>query len=351
MKLSELRVLIDRKRVTSFPVVEAGGLLVGVITSRDLLFSPPSNQLVSDVMTPMERLEVVREGAPMAYVQELMHARRIKRVLIVNECFEIRGMITAKDIACNERFPEASRDSEGRLRVGAAVGVAPEEQTRFRQLVEAGADAILIDSRYGHSHAMLSQVEWAKRTYPDIDVLAGNVLTGEGAQSLVDCGADGIKVGMGTGALHSAHGVGVPQLSALIDVVDALGRNNVPIIVDDLVRGASDVAKALAVGASTVTIDDIFSTVKNQFGGEVSGPDERSSEASGWSCEEESSFDAVKSETDSRRIVSHIFPELLFGLRTSMSYCGTKSIPDMHLEVNFVRLTSAAISETRRRMR
>jgi IMP dehydrogenase len=310
--LGKLRDIMRTLGISGFPVVDAGGLLLGVVTARDVRFADKAYKIVSDVMTPLERLVTIREGESWARACCAMHSHRLERVLVVDEHFALTGIVTAKDMANSAAFPHACKDASGRLRVGAAVGAAPEERLRFEALLEAGADVMVIETPHGHGWAALEQLDWAKRRHPEVDVIVGNVLTGEAALALADAGADAVKVGMGVASIEAhqrSTGMGVPQLSALLDVADALVRTDVPIIADGEIRCAGDISKALAAGASSVMIGRLFAAT---------------SEAPG---------EAVPCRST---LESQVGP-LLTGLRSSMGYCGTRTIGDLQLEANFVR--------------
>lgn len=366
--LAALRQIASEKGISGFPVVDAGGLLVGVVTGRDIRFAPDSVTSVSAVMTQLERLVTIKEGDDLGRARLLMHEHRLERVLVVNDYFELRGIVTAKDINRAVDFPNACKDEAGRLRVGAAVGVSNEDKVRVEAMVEIGVDVVVVDTAHGHSKAVLSQVEWVKKKYPHIDVIAGNVVTGEAALALVDRGADAVKVGMGPGSICTTRmvaGIGMPQLSAVMDVTDALNRHKIPIIADGGIRYSGDVAKAIAAGASSVMIGGLFAGTDEApgevffYGGRpfksyrgmgsvgamVRGGAERyfqdRTEAS-----EKMVPEGIEGRVEYKGALSAVVYQLLGGLRSSMGYCGTATIHSLQHEANFVRMSAAGIRES-----
>ncbi|MCI4428466.1 MAG: IMP dehydrogenase, partial [Burkholderiales bacterium] len=246
--------------ISGFPVVDAGRV-VGIVTNRDLRFETRLDAPVRDIMTPRERLITVREGASLAEGKALMHHHKLERVLVVNEAFELRGLMTVKDITKQTSFPNAARDSQGKLRVGAAVGVGEDTEERIELLVKAGVDAIVVDTAHGHSAGVIERVRWVKRSYPQIDVIGGNVATGAAARALVDAGVDAVKVGIGPGSICTTRivtGVGVPQIFAIEAVAKAIAGSGVPLIADGGVRFSGDLAKAIAAGADSVMMGGAF---------------------------------------------------------------------------------------------
>ena len=246
--------------ISGVPVVE-GSQLVGIVTSRDLRFERKPEDPVRNIMTRKEKLVTVREGAGHEEVLELLHRHRIEKVLVVNGDFELRGLITVKDIQKARDNPHAAKDSHERLRVGAAVGVGGDTEARVAALHEAGVDVVVVDTAHGHSRGVIERVRWIKRTFPDLQVVAGNIVTGDAARALVDAGVDAVKVGVGPGSICTTRivaGVGVPQISAISMVAEALVGTGVPLIADGGVRYSGDVAKAIAAGASTVMLGSMF---------------------------------------------------------------------------------------------
>jgi len=367
MALPSLREFVQAQGISGFPVVDIGGLLLGVVTGRDVRFAPDYVK-VRDVMTPLERLITIKDRAPLSLARELMHEHRLQRVIVVNDEGELQGIVTAKDIAKSVDHPLASKDASGRLRVGAAIGVSVEDQGRFRTLVEAGVDVVVIDTAHGHSRAVLNQVEWAKKNYPFIDVIAGNIVTGEAALALVDSGADGVKVGMGPGSICTTRlvaGIGVPQLTAVMDVAEALEGTNVPFIADGGIRYSGDVAKALAAGASSVMVGSMFAGTDEAPGdvfyyggrpfksyrgmGSIGAMQLGSAER--YSQDSSEKMDKLVPEGIEARVeykgpLSPVIFQLLGGLRSSMGYCGTETIAALQQEANFIRVSPAGMRES-----
>lgn len=245
---------------SGFPVLQ-GKTVVGIITNRDLRFEEDLDAPVKAKMTPRERLVTVKEGASLEEAKRLMNKHRLERVLVVNDSFELRGLVTVKDIMKATEHPNACKDSEGKLRVGAAVGVGPDNDERVELLVKAGVDLIVVDTAHGHSQGVLDRVKWVKKHYPQVQVIGGNIATGEAAKALADHGADGVKVGIGPGSICTTRivaGVGVPQITAVVNVAKALKGTGIPLIADGGVRYSGDVAKALAAGANSVMMGGMF---------------------------------------------------------------------------------------------
>jgi inosine-5'-monophosphate dehydrogenase len=252
--------LTHAHNISGVPVTE-NGLLVGIVTGRDLRFETRMAEPVSTIMTPQERLVTVREGASREDVVRLLHEHRIEKVLVINDRFELRGLITVKDIQKAKDFPKASRDAQERLRCGAAVSVGKGTDERVAALVEAGVDVIVVDTAHGHSQGVLDRVEWVKVRYPEVQVIGGNIATADAARALVDAGADAVKVGIGPGSICTTRivaGVGVPQITAVANVTEALEGTGVPLIADGGLRFSGDVAKVIAAGANSVMIGGLF---------------------------------------------------------------------------------------------
>ena len=260
MRIRDVLSLSHQHGISGFPVVE-GKYVVGIITNRDLRFEEDLEAEVRAKMTPRDKLVFVKEGADLAEAKRLMNKHRLERVLVINDDFELRGLITVKDIQKSTEHPFASKDARGQLRVGAAVGVGPDNEARIDLLVKAGVDVIVVDTAHGHSKGVLDRVRWVKDNYPHIDVIGGNIATAAAALALVEHGADAVKVGIGPGSICTTRivaGVGVPQISAIANVATALKGTGVPCIADGGVRFSGDVAKALAAGASTVMMGSMF---------------------------------------------------------------------------------------------
>ncbi|HET7597056.1 MAG TPA: IMP dehydrogenase, partial [Burkholderiales bacterium] len=269
MTVREVLDLTSRHRISGLPVVNANGKVVGIVTNRDLRFETKLDQPIKNIMTPRERLVVVREGATREEALELMHKHRLERVLVVNKNFELRGLITVKDILKSSEHPNACKDPLGRLRVGAAVGVGEGTEERAEALIEAGADVIVVDTAHGHSRGVLERVKWIKRNYPKTQVIGGNIATAAAAKALADHGADAVKVGIGPGSICTTRivaGIGVPQITAVADVAKALSRTDVPLIADGGIRYSGDIAKAIAAGAHLVMIGGLFAGTEESPG-------------------------------------------------------------------------------------
>jgi inosine-5''-monophosphate dehydrogenase (EC 1.1.1.205) len=361
--------LTRAKNISGVPVVN-GDELVGIVTSRDLRFETRFDEPVSKVMTPKERLVTVTENSDRKEVIALLHKHRIEKVLVVNESFHLRGMITVKDIQKAKDYPLACKDEQERLRVGAAVGTGYGTEERVAALVEAGVDVIVVDTAHGHSEGVLDKVRWVKQTYPAVQVIGGNIATATAALALVEAGADGVKVGIGPGSICTTRiiaGVGVPQITAVSNVADALKGTGVPLIADGGIRYSGDVAKALAAGAHAVMLGGLFAGTE-EAPGEVelyqgrSYKSYRGMGSLGAMAQQQGSSDRYfQEETDS---VEKLVPEgiegrvpykgsllavihqLLGGIRASMGYTGSQTINIMHEKAQFVRVTSAGMRES-----
>ena len=357
------------KNISGVPVVN-GDELVGIVTSRDLRFETRFDEPVSKVMTPKERLVTVIENTDRKEVIALLHKHRIEKVLVVNDSFHLRGMITVKDIQKAKDYPLACKDEQERLRVGAAVGTGNDTEERVGALVEAGVDVIVVDTAHGHSAGVLDRVRWVKQTYPFVQVIGGNIATAAAALALVEAGADGVKVGIGPGSICTTRiiaGVGVPQITAVSNVADALKGTGVPLIADGGIRYSGDVAKALAAGAYAVMLGGLFAGTE-EAPGEVelyqgrSYKSYRGMGSLGAMAQQQGSSDRYfQEETDS---VEKLVPEgiegrvpykgsllavihqLLGGIRASMGYTGSQTISIMHEKAQFVRVTSAGMRES-----
>ena len=363
-----LTMLAQRKRkMSGLPVVE-NGKVVGLVTNRDLRFEKRLDQPVSAIMTPRDRLVTVSEGTSIEDAREIMHEHKVERVLVVNEQNELKGLITVKDILKTTEFPNANKDSEGRLRVGAAVGVGADTDERVKALVEAGVDVIVVDTAHGHSQGVLDRVKWVKQHYPQVQVIGGNIATAQAARDLVAAGADAVKVGIGPGSICTTRivaGVGVPQLTAIHNVAEALKGTGVPLIADGGIRFSGDVAKALAAGASCVMLGGMFAGTDEAPGeielyqgrsyksyrgmGSLGAMSQGSSDR--YFQEKQESADKYVPEGIEGRVpykgpIVQIIHQLVGGLRSSMGYLGCKSIAEMHEKAEFVEITSAGMSES-----
>ncbi len=348
----------------------ADGDLVGIVTSRDVRFENRLDATVREVMTPKERLVTVKEGADKETVRELLHKHRIEKVLIVDDAFALKGMMTVKDIEKAKAYPLASKDDQGRLRVGAAVGTGADTGDRVAALVAAGVDAIIVDTAHGHSKGVIDRVRWVKQTFPEVQVIGGNIATGDAARALVEAGADGVKVGIGPGSICTTRivaGVGVPQISAVANVAAALQGSGVPLIADGGIRFSGDLSKAIVAGASAVMIGSMLAGTE-EAPGEVELFQGRSykayrgmgslgamSQAQGSSDRyfQDSSAGAeklvpegIEGRVPYKGAMAAIVHQLMGGLRASMGYTGCATVEEMRTKPEFVRITGAGMAES-----
>ncbi|MGB6977102.1 MAG: IMP dehydrogenase [Gammaproteobacteria bacterium] len=367
-----VRELLELTRAHNFsgmPVVE-GEQLVGIVTNRDVRFETQLDQPVANVMTPRERLVTVKEGAKPEEVISLLHKHRIEKMLIVNDAFQLRGMITVKDILKAKMRPNACRDKAGQLRVGAAVGIGVDTDQRVDAVVKAGVDVVVVDTAHGHSQNVIERIRWIKKHYPTMQVIGGNIATAEAAMALVKAGADAVKVGIGPGSICTTRivaGVGIPQITAIANVAKELKSKGIPIIADGGVRFSGDVAKALAAGAWSVMI-----------GGLLAGAEEAPGELQlyqgryyktyrgmgsvGAMADKEGSRDRYFQQTieETEKLVPegiegrvpykgnlvNVVHQLMGGLRASMGYTGCATIEDLRTKAKFIRITSAGVRES-----
>jgi len=359
--------LTRQHKISGLPVVE-GKQVVGIVTNRDLRFETNLDQPVSAIMTPRERLVTVREGAPREEAMALLHKHRLERVLVVNAAFELKGLITVKDIQKSKEHPLACKDDQGRLRVGAAVGVGEGTADRVAALAEAGVDVIVVDTAHGHSQGVLSRVAWVKQHFPQIQVIGGNIATADAAKALVDHGADGVKVGIGPGSICTTRivaGVGVPQITAISNIAKALEGTGVPLIADGGIRFSGDIAKAIAAGANAVMLGGLFAGTEEAPGeielfqgrsyktyrgmGSLDAMQMGSSDR--YFQESADSADKLVPEGVEGRVpykgsVFAVIHQLMGGLRASMGYVGCASIDEMRTKAQFVEITAAGIRES-----
>ena len=369
MTVREVLDLTSRHKISGLPVVNPSGKVVGIVTNRDLRFETKLDQPVKNIMTPRERLVTVREGAPREEALTLMHKHRLERVLVVSKNFELRGLITVKDILKSSEHPNACKDPLGRLRVGAAVGVGEGTEERAEALIEAGADVIVVDTAHGHSGGVLNRVKWLKRNYPKTQVIGGNIATAAAAKALVDHGADAVKVGIGPGSICTTRiiaGIGVPQISAVADVAKALARTDVPLIADGGIRYSGDIAKAIAAGAHLVMIGGLFAGTE-ESPGEIELYQGRSYKAyrgmGSLGAMQQGSADRYFQEVDeldTEKLVPEgvegrvpykggvvpLIQQLMGGLRASMGYLGCATIDEVRRKAEFVEVTVAGIRES-----
>jgi IMP dehydrogenase len=367
MTVRDVLGITRQRRISGLPVVE-GEQLVGIVTNRDLRFETNLDQPIVNIMTPKERLITVRESATLDEARVLMHKHRIERVLVVNDAFELRGLMTVKDILKSSEHPLACKDSLGRLRAGAAVGVGEGTEERVELLAEAGVDVIVVDTAHGHSQGVLSRVEWVKKNFPRIEVIGGNIATASAARALVDHGADGVKVGIGPGSICTTRivaGVGVPQISAVDNVAKELMGSGVPLIADGGIRFSGDIAKAIAAGANTVMLGGMFAGTE-EAPGEIElyqGRSYKSYRGMGsLGAMQQGSKDRYFQDTEGNndKLVPEgvegrvpfkgsalaVVHQLLGGLRASMGYLGCPDIATMHAKAEFVQITAAGIRES-----
>tara|TARA_R110000851_G_scaffold332391_1_gene508501 strand:- start:209268 stop:210731 length:1464 start_codon:yes stop_codon:yes gene_type:complete len=367
MKVRDAVELQRRHGISGLPVVE-GGKVVGIVTNRDLRFEDRLDVPLRDIMTPQDRLITMKEGATLDEAQALMHRHRLERVLIVNDQFELTGLATVKDIVKNTEHPSACKDSQGQLRVGAAVGVGDGTEERVEKLVKAGVDVLVVDTAHGHSDGVLERVRWVKQTYPKVQVIGGNIATAQAARDLAEAGADGVKVGIGPGSICTTRivaGVGVPQITAIADVAEALKDTGIPLIADGGVRFSGDVSKALAAGASTCMMGSMFAGTEESPGEVVlyqgrsykayRGMGSLGAMAQGsadrYFQDPANNADKLVPEGIEGRVaykgsVIAIIYQLVGGVRASMGYCGCASIDDMHQKAEFVQITAAGFRES-----
>ena len=363
----EVMAITTDHKISGLPVVQ-GKRLMGIVTNRDLRFEANLDQSVTAIMTPAERLVTVREGASIDEAKALMHKHRLERVLVVNDAFELRGLITVKDILKSKEHPNACKDEQGRLRVGAAVGVGEGTEERVELLLNAGADFIVVDTAHGHSRGVLDRVTWVKRTYPNAQVIGGNIASAEAAKALVDAGADAVKVGIGPGSICTTRmvaGVGVPQITAVDFVANAIHASGVGIIADGGIRYSGDIIKALAAGADCVMLGGLFAGTEEAPGEVVlfQGRSYKSYRGMGslaamqagsrdrYFQDAENNAEKLVPEGIEGRVpykgpVSSVVHQLEGGIRSGMGYCGCATIAELHERAEFVQITGAGIRES-----
>jgi IMP dehydrogenase len=368
MKVRDVLGLTRQHRISGLPVINPAGRVVGIVTNRDLRFETKLDQPVRNIMTPRERLVTVLEGTPPEEAQVLLHKHRLERVLVVNKNFELRGLITVKDILKSTEHPNACKDRLGRLRVGAAIGVGEGTEERAAAVVEAGADVIVVDTAHGHSKNVLNRVRWVRRHFPKAQIIGGNVATASGAKALADHGADAIKVGIGPGSICTTRivaGVGVPQITAIANVARGLAKSNVPLIADGGIRYSGDIAKAIAAGASVVMIGSLLAGTEESPGetelfqgrsyksyrgmGSLSAMQQGSADR--YFQEEEPDTDKLVPEGVEGRVpykgqLGPLVQQLTGGLRSSMGYLGCGTIDEVRTRAEFVEISLAGIRES-----
>jgi IMP dehydrogenase len=368
MTVRDVIEITRQYRISGLPVIDKAGKVVGIVTNRDLRFETNLDQPVKAIMTPRKRLVTVKEGASVEDAQELIRKHRLERVLVVDDDFRMRGLITVKDILKSTEHPLANKDASGRLRAGAAVGVGAGTEERVEALAEAGIDVIVVDTAHGHSQGVLDRVNWVKKNFPQVEVIGGNIATADAARALVDCGADAVKVGIGPGSICTTRivaGVGVPQITAIQNVSEALKGTGVPMIADGGIRYSGDIAKAIAAGANTVMLGGLFAGTE-EAPGEVElfqGRSYKSYRGMGslgamqagssdrYFQEATANVDKFVPEGIEGRVpykgsVLAVIHQLTGGLRSSMGYLGCATIDAMHDRATFVEITSAGVRES-----
>lgn len=369
MTIREVIDLTSAMNISGVPVVE-GKQTIGIVTHRDLRFETKLDAPVATVMTPRERLVTVREGADDAEVLSLLHQYRIEKVLVVTEDFELRGMITAKDFQKAKDFPRACKDDRGALRVGAAVGTGYDSDERIAALVKAGVDVIVVDTSHGFSKGVVERVRQIKNEYPDLQVIGGNIVTGDAALALVDAGADGVKVGIGPGSICTTRvvaGVGVPQISAVAEVAEALAKKGVPLIADGGIRYSGDIAKALVAGAYSVMIGGLFAGTEESPGevelyqgrsyksyrgmGSVGAMGQKHGSSDRYFQDATEELEKLVPEGIEGRVAYKgsmiaIVHQLMGGVRAAMGYTGSHNIDEMRTRPKFVKITGAGMRES-----
>ncbi|CAH2789355.1 MAG: Inosine-5'-monophosphate dehydrogenase (EC / CBS domain [uncultured Paraburkholderia sp.] len=367
MKVRDVIALSRQHGISGFPVVE-GAQLVGIVTNRDLRFEERLDEPVRNIMTPRERLVTVKEGTSLAQAKALMHSHRLERVLVINDAFELRGLMTVKDITKQTEHPDACKDEHGKLRAGAAVGVGEDNEERVPLLAQAGVDVIVVDTAHGHSKGVLERVKWVKQNFPHVEVIGGNIATAAAAKALVEYGADGVKVGIGPGSICTTRivaGVGVPQVTAIANVSEALKGTGVPVIADGGVRFSGDVSKALAAGANAVMMGSMFAGTEEAPGdvflyqgrqykayrGMGSVGAMKDGAADRYFQDNSANIDKLVPEGIEGRVaykgsVNAILFQLIGGVRVSMGYCGCRTIAEMNDKAEFVQITGAGLRES-----
>ena len=368
-----VRQVIDMSEqlgISGFPVCD-GGKVVGIVTSRDLRFETRYDVPVSEIMTPRERLVTVSEGTTPLEARALLNKHKLERLLVINDAFELKGLITVKDITKQTSFPNAARDPSGRLRVGAAVGVGEGTEERVELLVRAGVDAIVVDTAHGHHEGVIARVRWVKQNYPQIDVIGGNLATGAAALALAEAGADAVKVGIGPGSICTTRivaGVGVPQIMAIDNVATALAGSGIPLIADGGIRYSGDISKAIAAGASTVMMGGMFAGTEEAPGevvlyqgrsyksyrgmGSIGAMQQGSADryfqevTTGNPNADKLVPEGIEGRVPYKGSMVSIVYQLAGGVRASMGYCGCATIQDLKDKAEFVEITAAGIRES-----
>lgn len=367
MTVREVLNLTRQHKISGLPVVE-GSMVVGIVTNRDLRFETNLGQPIKNIMVPKDRLVTVKEGTTRKEAMALLHKYRLERVLVVNANFELRGLITVKDITKTSEHPDACKDDLGRLRVGAAIGVGEGSDERAEALAEAGVDVIVIDTAHGHTQGVLDQILWIKKHLPHIQVIGGNIATAAAAKALADHGADGVKVGIGPGSICTTRivaGVGVPQITAIQNVSTALNGTGIPMIADGGIRYSGDVTKAIAAGANSVMLGGLFAGTEESPGeielfqgrsyktyrgmGSLSAMQQGSSDRYYQDTEQNADKlvpEGVEGRVPFKGSMISVIHQLMGGIRSGMGYLGCETIDAIHTKAEFVEITSAGIRES-----
>ena len=367
MTVEEVMQITQKHKISGLPVL-LNKKIVGIVTNRDLRFEENLNQPVKNVMTPRERLVTVKEGADKDEIMRLLHQHRLERLLVIDKNDTLKGLITVKDIQKSSDHPNACKDQDERLRVGAAVGVSDDTDKRVELLIDAGVDLIVVDTAHGHSKAVLDRIKWIKKHFSSTEVIGGNIATADAAKALMDHGANGVKVGIGPGSICTTRivaGVGVPQITAISNVAEALHKNKIPFIADGGIRYSGDIAKAIAAGASSVMLGGMFAGTEEAPGevelyqgrsyksyrgmGSIGAMQKGSSDR--YFQDSENNAEKLVPEGIEGRVpykgsVVDVIHQLMGGLRASMGYVGADSIENMHIKSNFVHITNAGIKES-----
>ncbi len=368
MSVRDVLDITHRYHISGLPVIDKAGKVVGIVTNRDLRFETNLDQHVRDIMTPRKRLVTVKEGVSKEEIVALLHKHRLERLVVIDDDFTLKGLITVKDIRKTSEHPLACKDAQGRLLVGAAVGVGPDNDERIAALVEAGVDVIVVDTAHGHSRGVLERVQWTKKTYPNVQVIGGNIATADAARALVDHGADCVKVGIGPGSICTTRivaGVGVPQITAVANIAEAMAKAGVPLIADGGIRYSGDIAKAIAAGGNCVMLGGLLAGTE-EAPGEIElfqGRSYKSYRGMGslgamqkgskdrYFQDNEANADKLVPEGIEGRVpykgsVLSVLHQLMGGLRSSMGYLGADSIARFHATAQFVEITNAGIKES-----
>ncbi|MEK8019251.1 MAG: IMP dehydrogenase [Candidatus Parabeggiatoa sp.] len=367
--IKDILTLTRAHNISGVPVID-NGLLVGIVTNRDLRFETHYHDPVSSVMTPKERLVTVQEGASRKEISHLLHQHRIEKILVVNDNFQLRGLITVKDIQKATEKPDACKDEQERLRVGAAVATGKDSKDRVTALVEASVDVIVVDTAHGHAQSVLNQIRWIKQQHPEVQIIGGNIATPEGAKALADAGADAIKVGIGPGSICTTRivaGIGVPQITAIGNAAHALKGTNIPIIADGGIRYSGDIAKAIAAGAHTIMIGSLFAGTEEAPGevelyqgrayksyrgmGSIAAMSQSQGSKDRYFQEDVKTQgklvpEGIEGRVPHRGHLIDVIHQLLGGLRSSMGYTGCATLEEMRTKPQFIRISPAGMRES-----